>query len=315
MIELERIRPEVLRGSFPMVCGDCRYTDVGTGWRGIVWQMCLDLERLPAGSVKITELGEKMGGLRVSMHTDGLSPEQEAAVRLAKVLAEERSRYLCEVCGEIGSIRRPPDGSAEWLRCRCHRHMPRDQTAWPIIRRERRHRIGGQYWVYDHLLDRMRVDELTAEKIYQTYRGILSVGAVDHVPVGWLAILDEYLRAAATSMEGADFRIQRIVEAHGGLDLESTSRPMSMTDPRFDSLERLGILLEARSLTTCRECGRRGHGYAIDGDIQTLCDDHAVGTLIRERDLGFVRATLDGFVRYDIETDSLVDVEHPAGDA
>lgn len=153
---------------------------------------------------------------------------------------------------------------------------------------------------------------MTRNRLYQIHRGVLFPGAVDRVPAGWLGILDEYLRAVTMLMEGSDFRVQRVVESHGGLDLKWTARPTSVA--RFEGIERLVILLEGRSLTTCRVCGKRGHGYAVDGDILTLCDDHATGTRIREREQGFARATLKGFVRYDVDTDALVDVDQPAGD-
>lgn len=40
MIEFERIRPEDMRESFPGLFEDCRFTDVGTGWRALIDDMC-----------------------------------------------------------------------------------------------------------------------------------------------------------------------------------------------------------------------------------------------------------------------------------
>lgn len=159
-IEIPKIAHELLRESFPTVLGTCRYFDIGSGWRMVVSRMCVTLQALPPGSVTILEMSQKLGGLRVTMNAVGLTVEQETFARHAKVLAEERSRYRCETCGQPGFISKPPsDAAAAWLYCLCHRHLPRDRRGWPLDRRERRYRIGDAHWRYDDLLDRLRVDE------------------------------------------------------------------------------------------------------------------------------------------------------------
>lgn len=160
IIEIPKIDSELIRESFPTLLGACEYFDIGAGWRVVVSRMCVTLQALPLGSVTIREMTQKLGGLRVTMDSLGLTAEQEDIARHAKVLAEERSRYRCEVCGQPGFISKPSaDAAAAWLYCLCHRHLPRDRRGWPLDRRERRYRIGDVHWVYDDLLDRMRIDE------------------------------------------------------------------------------------------------------------------------------------------------------------
>jgi len=160
VIEIPKIDGSRLRESFPAILGGCKYFDIGAGWAMPVGQMCMTLAKLPSGSVVVRELGQKFGGLRVEFVTTGLNSEQDDFARHAKVLAEERSRFMCEVCGHMGDIRKPPEGApAAWVFCLCHRHLPRERRGWPMDRRTRRYRIGNFYWVYDDLLGRLRVDE------------------------------------------------------------------------------------------------------------------------------------------------------------
>jgi hypothetical protein len=160
MIEIPKIDPGHLRESFPVILGGCEYFDIGAGWRMVVSRMCVTLQAMPPGAVTIRELSQKLGGLRVTMDTSGLTTEQDIVARHAKVLAEERSRYRCEVCGHPGFISKPPENQpAAWIHCLCHRHLPRDRRGWPLDRRERRYRIGEVHWKFDDLLDRLRVDE------------------------------------------------------------------------------------------------------------------------------------------------------------
>lgn len=159
MVDIPKIDADRLRHSFPDILGACRYFDIGMGWMMPVSQMCVALGKLPAGSVIVSEMSQKFGGLRVTLDEIRLSEEELAAARHAKVFAEERSRYCCEVCGHSGFISKPPENSSAWLYCLCHRHLPRERRGWPIDRRARRYQIGGVYWVYDDLLGRLRVDE------------------------------------------------------------------------------------------------------------------------------------------------------------
>lgn len=160
VIEIPKIDGARLRESFPSLLKDCRYFDVGVGWTYVVTQMCVNLAKLPAGLVVVHEMTQKLGGLRVTLETSRLSSEQEATARHVQVLAQERSRYRCEVCGHAGFISKAPaDAATAWLYCLCHRHLPKDRRGWPLDRRERRYRIGDVHWVYDDLLDRLRVDE------------------------------------------------------------------------------------------------------------------------------------------------------------
>ncbi|MGN8152498.1 hypothetical protein ACTJK5_09515 [Agrobacterium sp. 22094] len=159
MINIPKIDSDTLKEVFPVVLGSCRYFDFGKGWRGVVGQMCGLFAKLPAGSVSITEMSQKHASLRVWLEAKGLTNEQETFVRHAQVLAVERSRYACEVCGEPGDIRHSPEPSGAWLYCLCRRHLPPERRDWPLVRRERRYEIAGVHWKYDHLLDRLRVDE------------------------------------------------------------------------------------------------------------------------------------------------------------
>lgn len=158
-VVIPQIDAAAMRVAFPAILGECRYMDIGDGWRLVVGQMCVALGDRGAGSVQVAELSQKIGGLRVTMNDDGLPPEQAATAFHAKVLAEERCRFLCEVCGKPGRIHKPPEPSMTWLYCLCPRHLPAYRRGWPLVRRERSYEIDGVHWVYDHLLDRLRVSE------------------------------------------------------------------------------------------------------------------------------------------------------------
>ncbi|MEF3134582.1 hypothetical protein OS035_24305 [Rhizobium sp. 268] len=160
VVDIPKIDADRLRALFPDMLGACRYFDIGSGWMMPVSQLCVALRKLPTGSVQVGELSQKMGGLRVTLEEISLPQEQQTAARHAKIFAEERSRYICEVCGQMGDIRKPPEGvPSAWVYCLCHRHLPRERRGWPIDRRARRYQIGGVPWVYDDLLGRLRVDE------------------------------------------------------------------------------------------------------------------------------------------------------------
>ncbi|NTF31796.1 hypothetical protein [Rhizobium skierniewicense] len=159
-VDIPQIDANRLRIAFPDVLGSCRCFDVGFGWMMPVGQMCVALEKLPAGSVTVLKMTQKLGGLRVTLGEIALSEDQRSVVRHAKILAEERSRCICEACGQMGDIRRPPEGLPEaWVYCLCHRHLPRERRRWPMDRRKRRYKIGEVHWVYDDLLGRLLVDE------------------------------------------------------------------------------------------------------------------------------------------------------------
>lgn len=108
----------------------------------------------------VVDIKEKWGSLRVWVVTEGLILKQESDAVLAKYLAEERSRFTCEVCGKPGLIRKPPTPRFAWLRCLCDEHSTAEMVeTWTPDRRQIRRPHRGVAYVYDSVSDRMRVDE------------------------------------------------------------------------------------------------------------------------------------------------------------
>lgn len=92
---------------------------VDDGWRDLLERACARIRasvRMYGGSLRVTEISEKYGSLRVRWE-GSMSPEAAARVEEAVDLAEARSATTCEVCGEPGVLR-----AGEWLATRCDAH-------------------------------------------------------------------------------------------------------------------------------------------------------------------------------------------------
>ena len=86
-------------------------TSVGKGWAPLVNRVFDKLETIK-GSIKIVQVKEKWGGLRI--YTDYSNKE------LDKVIydAEHESLEVCEVCGQSGKLR-----GKSWYYTSCDEHI------------------------------------------------------------------------------------------------------------------------------------------------------------------------------------------------
>lgn len=86
-------------------------TSVGKGWASLVNRVFDKLETIK-GSIKIVQVKEKWGGLRI--YTDYSNKE------LDKVIydAEKESLEICEVCGKPGKLR-----GKTWYYTSCDEHI------------------------------------------------------------------------------------------------------------------------------------------------------------------------------------------------
>jgi hypothetical protein len=102
------------------------YPSVGDGWQLIVEKAFKRIEaavgkflrKNPAASVHVSQIKEKLGGLRIYIHTVGLPARAEALVQDAVDLAEARASCTCEICGAAGVLH----DHAGWYLTRCERH-------------------------------------------------------------------------------------------------------------------------------------------------------------------------------------------------
>ncbi len=86
-------------------------TSVGKGWAPLINRVFDKLETIK-GSIKIVQVKEKWGGLRI--YTDYSNKE------LDKVIydAEHESLEVCEVCGQSGKLR-----GKSWYYTSCDEHI------------------------------------------------------------------------------------------------------------------------------------------------------------------------------------------------
>jgi hypothetical protein len=85
------------------------YPEVGDGWRSLVetaiGRIATAIAAAPNSSLRIGQIKEKFGGLRLYLHGDvGLSDTIVAAIDEAIKLAEARSACTCETCGAEGRL-------------------------------------------------------------------------------------------------------------------------------------------------------------------------------------------------------------------
>ena len=80
----------------------------GDGWKRLV-DPIIDLANKKG--IHITQIKEKFGTLRV--YTDTIDRELDELIQVM----EEKSEYVCEVCGDVGKIR-----SGGWIKTLCDLH-------------------------------------------------------------------------------------------------------------------------------------------------------------------------------------------------
>lgn len=97
------------------------YPSVGDGWQLIVEKAIARVHLAVAGAnavVRIAQIKEKLGGLRIYVDWTALPPDVEAKVQEAIDLAEARASCTCEVCGASGRLY----DNEGWYSTRCERH-------------------------------------------------------------------------------------------------------------------------------------------------------------------------------------------------
>ena len=88
------------------------------GWYPLVEKLLLDFRALPQedGVVRINQIKEKFGGLRVHVEVSGSDDFNERVVLMIEQAEKEASR-TCEFCSDPGVLRTPG-----WTRVTCEKH-------------------------------------------------------------------------------------------------------------------------------------------------------------------------------------------------
>jgi len=90
----------------------CFGFECGDGWYTLLDSLCSLIQSNKETETQVTQVKEKFGGLRF-YYIDG-----NDFIDGAVMLAEKMSEYICEECGDKGSI----NYDSGWLRCRCEKH-------------------------------------------------------------------------------------------------------------------------------------------------------------------------------------------------
>lgn len=121
------------------------YPTVGDGWQLIVekaiGRMSAAKESARKGSISISQIKGKLGGLRIYADWSGLPDDAAAEVRDAIDLAEARAYCTCETCGAIGRLH---DDNG-WYATRCDRHAQGE----PVERKQGEPDLHIQYRMVD----------------------------------------------------------------------------------------------------------------------------------------------------------------------
>ena len=108
---------------YPQLFGQSGYPTVGEGWRDLLDRALARIAAAVAGEgsgggLRIVQIKEKFGSLRLYYHGHQLSKAADAKVREAVELAEARSACTCEECGAEGQLY----NRSGWYMTRCPRH-------------------------------------------------------------------------------------------------------------------------------------------------------------------------------------------------
>ncbi len=129
------------------------------GWYPIIERLLVELREIaPRGSIRVVQVKEKLGELRV--YWDGpVEVQHDERVSVAVFAAECRAVRSCEICGKPG-LRRI--GSGGWLSTRCDGHAPpksrpthsaEEQRSWQPEMRSYRKGQPDSVWRYDPTRD------------------------------------------------------------------------------------------------------------------------------------------------------------------
>ena len=88
------------------------------GWYPLVEKLLLDFRALPQedGVVRINQIKEKFGGLRVHVEVSGSDDFNERVVLMIEQ-AEKEASHTCEFCSDPGVLR-----TSGWMRVTCEKH-------------------------------------------------------------------------------------------------------------------------------------------------------------------------------------------------
>ena len=78
--------------------------DLPAGWSGVVNDLHADLLDLLPRGYTVTQADQKMARLRYYTVERDATPEQRAAVTVLTGIAAERTKQLCEVCGQLAPL-------------------------------------------------------------------------------------------------------------------------------------------------------------------------------------------------------------------
>lgn len=94
---MDELNTYEFRRQHPTPLQTLRYVRCGQGWRDIIARCLHDIAAMD-GDVQITEIVEKLGGLRLQTDYD----RHRRDITRALLLARHRSMYTCEQCGATG---------------------------------------------------------------------------------------------------------------------------------------------------------------------------------------------------------------------
>ncbi len=152
MKDFPRLQLSDLRNRYPGVFDEAEFVGVGAGWSHVLHQFIYGTQGTWP-QLWIYELKQKNGRLKIGLMD--IPEDVKFVVQLARGLAEMRSMYVCEICGEEGRIRQ-----TGWLQCRCYTHSSLDEKEAPILEfyeppRRPHFYIRGQKLEYDRALDKV----------------------------------------------------------------------------------------------------------------------------------------------------------------
>lgn len=102
------------------------YDAVGAGWRPLLeslnWQLMEAVGGERASELKVLQIKEKFGGLRVYLDSSAFPEETQNVVFRLIALVENLSFSICELCGAPGTTRTPNNSLYGWRKTLCPEH-------------------------------------------------------------------------------------------------------------------------------------------------------------------------------------------------